>query len=176
VQEDNNSLTNGATSAVATTVALVLLSFRYDEQKCTHLARATEGFGQGQDSFERDSGFCYDHEMRTCKDIDAYIAKAPKEVRAKLEEIRKAIREVAPNAAESISYGMPGYDKGRIAWFGLMKRHIGLYLRPPIIEEHKNELKGYTTTKSAVHFPLDKKLPIALIKRLVRARIKKNES
>ena len=114
--------------------------------------------------------------MRTYKDIDAYIAKAPKEVRAKLEQIRKTIREVAPNAEESISYGMPVYDKGRIAWFGLMKTHIGLYLRPPIIEEHKNELKGYTTTKSAVHFPLDRKLPIALIKRLVRARIKKNKA
>jgi uncharacterized protein YdhG (YjbR/CyaY superfamily) len=114
--------------------------------------------------------------MRTYKDIDAYIAKAPKEVRAKLEEIRKAIKEVAPKAAESISYGMPGYDEGRIAWFGLMKTHIGLYLHPPIIAEHKNELKGYTTTKSALHFPLDKKLPIGLVKRLVRARIERNKS
>jgi len=57
-----------------------------------------------------------------------------------------------------------------------MKSHIGLYLRPPIIEEHKHELAAYKTTKSAIHFPLDKKLPIALIKKLVKARMKKNEA
>ncbi|MGI0073468.1 MAG: iron chaperone [Nitrosotalea sp.] len=109
------------------------------------------------------------------KDVDAYIARAPKEIQSKLKEIRAAIREVAPTAMESISYGMPGYDKGRIAWFGLMKTHIGIYLRPPIIEEHKNELVDYETTKSAVRFPLDKKLPVSLIKKLVKARMKKNK-
>lgn len=110
------------------------------------------------------------------KDVDTYIAKAPKEVQGKLKEIRAVIRETAPTAMESISYGMPGYDKGQIAWFGLMKTHIGLYLRPPIIEEHKNELANYKTTKSAVHFPLNKKLPVNLIKKLVKARIGKNKA
>ncbi len=72
---------------------------------------------------------------------------------------------------------MPYYDyKGRLAWFGLAKAHVGLYLRPPIIEEHKKELAGYETTKSAIHFPLDEKVPVALIKRLVKARMKKNEA
>jgi uncharacterized protein YdhG (YjbR/CyaY superfamily) len=108
--------------------------------------------------------------------VAAYIATAPKEARSKLKEIRTAIRAVAPEAAENISYGMPGYDNGRVAWFGLMKNHIGLYLRPPIIEEHKKELIAYITTKSAVHFPLDKKLPTALIKKLVKARIRYNEA
>jgi uncharacterized protein YdhG (YjbR/CyaY superfamily) len=110
------------------------------------------------------------------KDVGSYIARAPKEVRSKLREVRVAIREVAPNAVESISYGIPGYDKGRVAWFGLMKTHIGLYLRPPIIEEYKNELLAYKTTKSAVHFPLDQKIPVQLIKKLVKARMKKNEA
>jgi uncharacterized protein YdhG (YjbR/CyaY superfamily) len=109
------------------------------------------------------------------KSVDAYIAAARPEVQVKLKEIRAAIRDVAPDAVEKISYGMPGYDKGQVAWFGLMKAHIGLYLRPPIIAEHKHELTGYETTKSAVRFPLNKKLPIPLIKKLVRARIKKNE-
>jgi uncharacterized protein YdhG (YjbR/CyaY superfamily) len=95
-------------------------------------------------------------------------------VRAKLREMRKAIREVAPNSVESISYGMPGYDKGRIAWFALMTKHIGLYLRPPIIAKHKDALAAFKTTKAAVQFPLDKKLPIALIKKLVRARMEEN--
>lgn len=108
--------------------------------------------------------------------MDAYIAKAPKATRSKLEEVRTAIQAVAPAAVESISYGMVGYDKGRIAWFGLMKSHIGLYLRPPIIVEHRSELTGYKTTKSAVHLRLDKPIPAALIKKLVRARIKKNKA
>jgi uncharacterized protein YdhG (YjbR/CyaY superfamily) len=72
---------------------------------------------------------------------------------------------------------MPYYSyKGRLAWFGLQRAHIGLYLRPPVIEEHKSELVGYQTTKSAVHLSLDKKVPAPLIKRLVRARMKKNEA
>jgi uncharacterized protein YdhG (YjbR/CyaY superfamily) len=98
-------------------------------------------------------------------------------VQKKLREVRAAIKEAAPNAKESISYRMPYYDyKGRLAWFGLHKEHIGLYLRPPVIEEHRRELAGYETTKSAVHLPLDKMIPVPLIKELVRARMKKNDA
>lgn len=114
---------------------------------------------------------------KTPKDVDEYIAGAPKEVKSKLIELRAAIREAAPTAVERISYGMPYYDyKGRLAWFGFAKAHIGLYIRPPVIEEHKSELEGYETTKSTVRLPLDKQLPIALIKKLVKARMKKNEA
>ena len=122
--------------------------------------------------------------MRKPKDVDFYIASAPKEVQSKLQQIRKAIKEVAPDAIESISYQMPYYakkgnltwNKRSIVWFGLQSRHIGLYLPPPIVEEHKRELAAYKTTKSAIHFPLDKKLSIALIKKLVKARMKKNDA
>jgi uncharacterized protein YdhG (YjbR/CyaY superfamily) len=111
------------------------------------------------------------------KDVDEYIAGTPKEVKEKLVELRAAIREVAPTAVERISYGIPYYDyKGRLVWFGLAKAHIGLYIRPPVIEEHKSELEGYETTKSTVRLPLNKQLPIALIKKLVKARMKKNEA
>jgi len=111
------------------------------------------------------------------KEVDAYIAKAPKEIQQKLRELRKAIKQVAPDAEEKISYRMPFYSyKGRLAWFAAMKTHIGLYLRPPVIEEYKDDLVVYTTTKSAIHFPLDKKLPVSLIKKLVRARMKMNEA
>ena len=111
------------------------------------------------------------------KDVDEYISAAPKEVQDKLKEVRAAIREAALSAHESISYRMPYYAyKGRLAWFGLQKAHIGLYIRPPVIEEHKKELAGYVTTKSAVHIPLDRKIPVALIKKLVKARMKKNEA
>jgi uncharacterized protein YdhG (YjbR/CyaY superfamily) len=111
------------------------------------------------------------------KSVDDYISAAPVEARGKLEEVRAAIREVAPTATESISYKIPYYDyRGRLAWFGLQKRHIGLYLRPPIIEEHKKELAGYETTKSAVRLPLDEVVPVSLVKKLVRARMKKNDA
>ncbi len=109
------------------------------------------------------------------KEVDEYIAKRPKKIQGKLREVRKAIRETVPDATELISYQMPGYSypgynyKGMFAWFGLQSNHIGLYLRPPTISVHKKELEGYTTTKSAVHIPLDKKIPVQLIKRLVKA-------
>ena len=111
------------------------------------------------------------------KEVDAYISAAPKEAQAKLRRFRAIISEVAPTAVEGMSYQMPFYDyKGRLAWFGLHKKYIGLYLRPPVIEEHKKELTGYGTTKSAVHFPLDEKVPASLVEKLVRARMKKNEA
>lgn len=114
---------------------------------------------------------------RTEKSVEEYISAAPKEVRDRLRQVRAAIREAAPTAREGISYRIPYYDfKGPLAWFGLQKAHIGLYLRPPIIEEHKKELVSYETTKSAVHLPLDRKIPVPLIKKLVKARMKKNEA
>lgn len=114
---------------------------------------------------------------KVADDVDGYISAAPKEVQGKLREVRAAIREAAPTAKEGISYGIPYYDyKGRLAWFGLQTAHIGLYLRPPVIEEHKKELAGYVTTKSAIHLSLDKDIPVPLIKKLVKARMIRNES
>ena len=105
--------------------------------------------------------------------VDEYISLAPERMRPKLAEVRRAILSVAPDAAESISYGMPYYSQnGRLAWFGLHTNHIGLYLRPPVIEKHKVELGAYELTKSSVHLPLDRKIPTALIRRLVRTRMK----
>jgi uncharacterized protein YdhG (YjbR/CyaY superfamily) len=98
------------------------------------------------------------------KDVDSYIARAPKEAQEKLREIRAAIREVAPTAAERISYGMPYYDyQGRLAYFAHAKAHIGLYIPPPIIEEHEKALARYGTSKSAVRLPLDEKLPVRIV-------------
>ena len=115
--------------------------------------------------------------MKKSKDVGAYIAEAPKEVRGKLKELRAVIRKVAPKAAEKISYGMPYYGyKGRLAYFAAAKKHIGLYVMPPVIAEHKKKLKGYETLVATVRFPLDKKLPVALIKKLIRAGVKKNDA
>jgi uncharacterized protein YdhG (YjbR/CyaY superfamily) len=110
-------------------------------------------------------------------DVDAYIAAAPKEVQGKLKELRAVIKKIAPTAVERISYGIPYYDyHGRLVYFSHWKAHLGLYIPTPVIEEHESELETYETTKATVRFPLDKKLPVALIKKLVKARMKKNEA
>ncbi len=114
---------------------------------------------------------------RRAKDVDSYIEGAPREVRKSLREVRAAILEAAPDAKESISYSMPYYAyKGRLAWFGLHAGHIGLYLRPPVVAEHREELADYTTTKSAVHLPLDREIPVHLVRKLVKARMRLNEA
>ncbi len=115
--------------------------------------------------------------MRKPRDVDAYIASAPKVGRAKLKELRAVIKRTAPEAEERISYGMPYYAyRGRLAYFRLWKNHIGLYIPTPVIEEHKSVLGRYETSGATVRFPLDRKLPSALIRKLVRARLRKNEA
>jgi len=109
--------------------------------------------------------------------VSAYIRTAPRETRAKLLQLRKIIKATAPQAKESISYRIPYYNyHGALVWFAAFKNHIGIFLRPPVIEEHKHDLKGYVTTKSAVHFPMDKPLPADLIRKLVKARMAKNRA
>lgn len=109
--------------------------------------------------------------------VDEYIADMPEEMRGKLQALRALIKQTIPEAEEKISYGMPFYAyKGRLVYFALMKNHIGLYIPPPIIEQHAAELKNYGTTKSAVHIPLAGELPEELIIKLVTARVRWNES
>jgi len=121
--------------------------------------------------------------MKPAKEVDSYIAAAPRETQPKLREIREAIREAAPDAVESISYGMPFYSykgkqgiEARLCYFSLMKSDIGFYMRPPVIEAHKDELARYISTKSTLHFPLSNPMPVSLIKKLVNARMKIDEA
>lgn len=114
--------------------------------------------------------------MKSVSDVEKYIENAPKEIQSKLKELRAAIKDAAPTAEELISYGMPYYAyKGRLVYFSVFKKHIGLYMPGTVIEAHKSQLKEYYATKAALHFPLDQQLPIALIKQLVKARAKENE-
>ena len=109
--------------------------------------------------------------------VDEYLAGVSAAQRGALQKLRETILAAAPKAAEGIRYGMPYYAfKGRLAYFRLWKAHIGLYVLPPVIEEHQNELAAYETNKATVRFPLDKKLPVALIKKLIKARVKKNQA
>jgi uncharacterized protein YdhG (YjbR/CyaY superfamily) len=116
--------------------------------------------------------------MAQSESVDSYIAKCPRSAQAKLEEIRAAIREAAPGAVETMSYfeipgfSYPGYDyNGMFAWFSFKGSQISLHLRPPTIEDHQKQLAGYPKTKSIVRFPIDKDMPIPLVKRLVRSSV-----
>src|SRR5260370_38885937 len=95
------------------------------------------------------------------KDVDAYIAAAPKEAMGKLKELRAVIRSTAPTAEERISYGMPYYRyHGRLAYFNLWKAHIGLYIPTPIVAEHQGELAAYETTSATVRCPRNRNIPV----------------
>jgi len=108
--------------------------------------------------------------------VDAYIKTAPKEVRVQLVQLRKIVKAAAPDAEEGISYGMPYYKYcGALVGFAAFKNHIGFF-PGPIINEFKHELVGYETSKGTVRFPIGKPLPVALIKKLLEARIAKNEA
>lgn len=114
-------------------------------------------------------------ERRKYQTVDEYIGSFPEPVRGKLEELRKAIADTAPGAAEKISYGMPTfYLKGNLVHFAAYPRHIGFYPTPSGIEEFREELAGYMTSKGAVQFPIDGALPLALIKRIVGFRVREN--
>jgi uncharacterized protein YdhG (YjbR/CyaY superfamily) len=114
--------------------------------------------------------------MKKPINVTAYIAGAPKELRPRLKAIRAAIKKVAPKAEEKISYGMPYYGyKGRLVYFSYFKNHIGVYITPPIVAEHAKELEKYETHMATIRFPHDEPLPIPLIKKLVKARVKRNE-
>lgn len=115
--------------------------------------------------------------MQQTELVEEYIARAPQAVQGKLRELRQLLKAIAPEATERISYGMPSYhEQGPIVYFAPAKRHIGLYIPPPVIEQHAADLKGYVTTKSAVHLSRERPLPVSLIKKLVKARMKVNSS
>jgi uncharacterized protein YdhG (YjbR/CyaY superfamily) len=112
-------------------------------------------------------------------DVDKYIANTPKEVQSKLKEVRAAIREAAPGATERTDYfewpgySYEGYDyNGMFVWFSFKKPYVRLHLRPPVIQDHKQELAGCTTTKAIVSFPADRAISKALVKQLVKASVK----
>ncbi len=116
---------------------------------------------------------------KTPKDVDEYIAETPKEVRGTLAELRRVIKKAAPEAHESISYGMPFYEyggsgfSGRLIYFAASKKHIAVYIPPTRAGESMNKLKKYQTTKSSFHFSLDKPFPFELIGKTVREIVEK---
>lgn len=115
--------------------------------------------------------------MPQIKTVDEYIVKAPAEMREKLEELRELILKTVPHAEEKISYSMPYYGyKGRLVYFAHAQNHLGLYLMPPTIAEHRDELREYKTSTSTIQLPLYKPLPKALIKKLILVGVKRNDA
>src|SRR6266487_4261600 len=110
--------------------------------------------------------------------VDEYLGGVPEPARGTLNKMRAAIRSaVPPEATETISYGMPAFKhKGVLVWFAAFSKHCSLFPTASVIEAFKNELKGFSTSKGTIHFPTDKPLPTALIKKLVKARVAQNES
>jgi uncharacterized protein YdhG (YjbR/CyaY superfamily) len=110
----------------------------------------------------------------TTKDVDAYIAAAPKAAQPLLRQLRELIRSAAPKAEERISYGMPYYRyHGHLVYFSIFKNHIGLY--PAGYADQHPEMKKYMTSKGTYRFSLDEPLPVALIRRFVKTRVRENE-
>ena len=109
------------------------------------------------------------------KNIDQYIAGFPTDVRAILETIRETIKKAAPDAEETISYQMPAFKlKGYLVYFAAFKNHIGFYPMPSAIEQFKKELSVYEGAKGSVKFPLDRPMPLVLIGKIVKFRVKEN--
>jgi uncharacterized protein YdhG (YjbR/CyaY superfamily) len=108
------------------------------------------------------------------QEIDDYIAKLGEPKRATLQKLRLTIREILPDAEEVISYGMPTFRlNGKVvAGFAAFKNHLA-YLphSGSVIAELRDDLAGYTSTEGSLHFPIDKALPKALVKKLIAARL-----
>jgi uncharacterized protein YdhG (YjbR/CyaY superfamily) len=109
------------------------------------------------------------------REVDAYIAAAPRAAQPLLRQLRAVIKEAAPQAEERISYKMPSYQfHGRLMYFAVFKDHIGLY--PAGYAEKYKELRKYMSGKGTLRFPLDQPLPASLITKLIKQRVKENEA
>jgi uncharacterized protein YdhG (YjbR/CyaY superfamily) len=110
--------------------------------------------------------------------VAAYLARVPQPARSALQQIRDAIRSVVPlEATEVISYKIPAFrHKKVLVWYAAFSSHCSLFPTAAVVERFKDELKGYSTSKGTIHFPLDKPIPVPLIKRMVKARVAESES
>lgn len=113
---------------------------------------------------------------KSIKNVEEYIGSFPEEIQLILQDIRGVIRENAPEAEESISYGMPAYklNKKPLVYFAAFKNHIGFYATPTGHEAFVKELSKYKQGKGSVQFPIDKAMPLDLIERIVKFRVSEN--
>lgn len=109
--------------------------------------------------------------------MDKYIAAFPNNIQEILKKLRQTIRESAPNAEETVRYGIPTFrQNGNLVHFAAFKRHIGFYPTPSVIAAFKKELSAYKQAKGSVRFQIDEPIPFGLVKKIVKYRVKENES
>jgi len=112
---------------------------------------------------------------KMAKTIDEYVDRFPEAVRERLEKMRTTIKRAAPKAEETISYGIPAFKlNGLLVWFAAFKGHIGFYPRKSAIIAFKEELSLYNGAKGSVQFSFDEPLPVGLVSRIVKFRVKEN--
>ena len=108
-------------------------------------------------------------------EIDKYISTFPKEIQIILEQVRATIRKAAPGAEETIKYAIPTFVlNGNLVHFAAFKNHIGFYPVPSGIKAFKEELSNYKQGKGSIQFPLNKPMPLSLITKIVKFRVKEN--
>jgi len=113
------------------------------------------------------------------ENFNEYLAGVPPLARRSLRTMRAAIRSAVPReATETISYRIPAfrYNNGMLVWFAAFSNHCSLFPTASVIEAFKHELTGFSTSKGTIQFPIDKPLPSALIKKLVKARVAQSKS
>jgi len=109
------------------------------------------------------------------KSITDYINAAPKEAQKKLREMRACIRTSAPGAKESLKWGMPAFSYRRIlVMFAAFKHHIGFYPTPSAVRAFANDLSKFATARGSIQFPLEKPLPLALIRKITAFRVRES--
>jgi uncharacterized protein YdhG (YjbR/CyaY superfamily) len=107
------------------------------------------------------------------QNITEYINAAPKEARKKLREMRACIRDAAPGATESLKWGMLAFSYWRIlVTFAAFEHHIGFYSTPSVARAFANELSKFTTASASIQFPLEKPLPLSLIRKITAFRVR----
>jgi uncharacterized protein YdhG (YjbR/CyaY superfamily) len=105
--------------------------------------------------------------------VEEYIAQAPEAVREKLEEMRACLQAVTPGAVENLKWSIPAFSYERILYtYAGFKRHIGFYPTPDAITAFEKELASYKTAKGSIQFPLDQPLPLPLIRKIAKFRIR----
>ncbi len=108
------------------------------------------------------------------KSIAEYIRGAPKEARKKLREMRACIRKAAPGAEEGLKGGMPAFSYTRILVTFAAHKHIGFYPTPSAVRAFKKELTKFATAEGSIQFPLEKPLPLSLIRRITAFRVRES--
>lgn len=108
--------------------------------------------------------------------IEEYMAEFPAEVRIQLEKVWAAVKGAAPKAENAISYGIPTLKmNGNLVHFAAFKNHIGFFPTSSGIRNFKTELARYECSKGTVRFPIGKPMPLSLIRKIVKFRVKENE-